>query len=90
MLIAKNATEKRVGSLVKVNLRKIRECRKAKGLSQGEVAKLLGFNTVYPYHRKESGQQPFTAEELMELAQLYNVPYEHFFIWDYAKKRDNM
>jgi putative transcriptional regulator len=71
--------------LIKVNLDKIRECRKSEGLSQEEVAKILGFNTVYPYHRKESGQQSFTAEELMKLAQLYNLSYENFFIFDVAK-----
>jgi putative transcriptional regulator len=72
-----------------VNLDRIRECRKTEGLSQEEVAKILGFNTVYPYHRKESGQQSFTAEELMKLAQLYKVSYENFFTFDVAKNEIN-
>ncbi|RAK19145.1 helix-turn-helix protein [Anoxybacillus vitaminiphilus] len=71
--------------MVKVNLAQVRKLRKDKGLSQEDVAKMLGFNTVYPYHRKESGQQSFTAEELMKLAQMYKVSYENFFIFDIAE-----
>ncbi|MEW5321297.1 helix-turn-helix transcriptional regulator [Geobacillus thermoleovorans] len=65
--------------MFKLNLHKVRELRKEKGLSQEDVANMLGFKTVYPYHRKECGQQSFTAEELMMLAQIYGVPYEIFF-----------
>jgi putative transcriptional regulator len=78
--------QKEVDYLVKVNLDKIKELRKEKGLSQEDVAKMLGFKTVYPYHRKESGQQSFTAEELMTLSQIYNVPYEKFFYTSSCKK----
>ncbi|MBY6276798.1 MAG: transcriptional regulator [Symbiobacterium thermophilum] len=89
MKVAKNATKKEVDYLVKVNLNKIKELRKEKGLSQEDVAKMLGFKTVYPYHRKEGGQQSFTAEELMTLSQIYNVPYEKFFILQVAKNETN-
>lgn len=65
--------------LFKLNLEKVKELRKEKGLSQEEVAKILGLKTVYPYHRKESGRQSFTAEELMMLSNIYNVPCEKFF-----------
>ncbi len=80
---------KEVKRLVKVNLEQVRMLRKDRRLSQEDVAKILGFNTVYPYHRKESGQQSFTAEELMKLAQLYKVPYENFFIFDIVENKDD-
>jgi putative transcriptional regulator len=81
---------KEVKQLVKVNLERVRKLRKDKRLSQEDVAKILGFNTVYPYHRKESGQQSFTAEELMKLAQLYKVSYENFFIFDISENKDHI
>ncbi|WP_153123221.1 helix-turn-helix transcriptional regulator [Peribacillus tepidiphilus] len=65
--------------MIKLNLEFIRGIRKSHNLSQEEMAKKLGFNTVYPYHRKETGQQPFTAEEIFTLATLFNEPYEKFF-----------
>ncbi len=71
--------------LFKLNLEKVKELRKEKGLSQEEVAKMLGLKTVYPYHRKESGRQSFTAEELMMLSSIYNVPCEKFFTIVVAK-----
>ncbi|KLR75303.1 hypothetical protein ABH20_01020 [Geobacillus sp. T6] len=82
--VAKNET-KRGEKVFKLNLEKIKELRKRKGLSQDDVAKMLGFKSVYPYHRKESGQQSFTAEELMMLSQIYNVPYKDFFVHYVAK-----
>ncbi|XQY90682.1 helix-turn-helix domain-containing protein [Metabacillus sp. HB246100] len=63
----------------KLNLNLIKNQRKINKLSQEDVAKKLGFNTLYPYHRRESGQQPFTAQELYVLSKLYGVNIEYFF-----------
>lgn len=63
----------------KINLEKLKELRKKRNLSQSDMAKVLGFNTLYPYHRKEGGNQPFTAEELHALANYFGVPLEYFF-----------
>ncbi|MBU9711116.1 helix-turn-helix transcriptional regulator [Evansella tamaricis] len=63
----------------KVNIEKIKQLRKQKKLSQSEMAKVLGFNSLYPYQRKETGTQSFTAEELHTIASYFNHPIEYFF-----------
>jgi putative transcriptional regulator len=71
--------------MTKVNLEKIKQLRKSQKLSQSDMAKILGFNTLYPYHRKESGSQPFTADEIHAIAKYFNVPVEYFFAKSIAK-----
>lgn len=71
--------------MIKVNLEKIKRLRKSKKLSQGDMAKIVGFNSLYPYHRKESGIQDFTANELYAIANFFEVPIEYFFENDVAK-----
>jgi transcriptional regulator with XRE-family HTH domain len=71
--------------MTKVNLEKIKQLRKSQKLSQRDMADILGFNTLYPYHRKESGSQPFTADEIHTIAKYFNVPVEYFFINTIAK-----
>lgn len=63
----------------KVNLEKIKNLRNQRKLSQGDMAELIGLNNLYPYHRKESGAQSFTAEEIHAIATLFNKPIEYFF-----------
>ncbi|GAQ17984.1 Cro/Cl family transcriptional regulator [Oceanobacillus picturae] len=63
----------------KVNLEEIKRLRKEHKLSQGDMAELIGLNTLYPYHRKESGNQSFTAEEIHTIADFFNQPVEYFF-----------
>lgn len=69
----------------KVNLHKVRNIRKNKGLSQEDMAKLLGLKSLYPYHRKESGTQKFTAEEIHAIAICFDLPIEYFFDDELAK-----
>ena len=63
----------------KVNLEKIKKLRKKHKLSQGEMAEIIGLNTLYPYHRKESGNQAFKAEELHAISKYFGVSTEYFF-----------
>lgn len=69
----------------KVNLENIKQLRKKHKLSQGDMAELLGLNSLYPYHRKESGAQSFTAEEIHTIAVLFKKPVEYFFKQNVAK-----
>lgn len=69
----------------KVNLEKIKQLRKDHKLSQGDMADLLGLNSLYPYHRKESGAQSFTAEEIHSIAVFFQKPVEYFFEQNVAK-----
>lgn len=69
----------------KVNLERIKQLRKKNKLSQEEMANLLGMKSLYPYHRKERGEQSFTAEELHSIAKIFIVPVEYFFENEVAK-----
>ena len=67
-------------NMKKVNLEKIKRLRNQGKLSQGDMAELTGLNNLYPYHRKESGTQSFTAEEIYVIAVHFNKSVEYFFI----------
>lgn len=69
----------------KVNLEKIKQLRKDHKLSQADMADLLGLNSLYPYHRKESGAQSFKAEEIYSIAVFFQKPVEYFFEQNVAK-----
>lgn len=68
-----------MNKMQKVNLELIKKLRKERHISQEEMAKRLGFNTQYPYHRKESGKQPFHADEIYAIAIMFEKPIEYFF-----------
>lgn len=68
-----------------LNLEFIKYLRKESKLSQEEAAIELGFTSLYQYHRKESGIQSFTAEELFRISNYYRVPLINFFISRVAK-----
>ncbi len=68
-----------------VNLKKIKRLRNLEKLSQGEMASMIGLTNLYPYHRKESGVQSFTAEEIHAIATIFNKSVEYFFEEDIAE-----
>lgn len=69
----------------KLNLSEIKRLRKGANLSQRDMAEILGFNSVYPYHRKESGKQEFTADEIYIISNLFGKPLGYFFTNKLAK-----
>lgn len=69
----------------KLNLDKIKSTRKKYNLSQSDMARIINLNTLYPYQRKESGNQHFTAEEIFMIANYFHVPVEYFFTFEGAK-----
>lgn len=68
----------------KVNLERIKALRKQHKMSQGDMAKVIGFNSVYPYHRKETGNQSFSAEEIHAIAIFFDKTVEYFFSYQLA------
>lgn len=57
----------------KIIASRIRAAREMVGLSQGQVAKLLGLHRP-SVSEAEAGNRSVTAEELAKLAELYDVP----------------
>ena len=63
-----------------VNLEKIKDLRKAKGLTREEMAKILNLNSPYTLRNRELGTKEFTIKELHTLAKLFNLPMEDLLI----------
>lgn len=63
----------------KINLLLIKNLRVQKKMSQADMATALGLNNMWTYHRKERGEQAFTAEELNLLAKFHKKRMEYFF-----------
>ncbi|MFB1100852.1 helix-turn-helix transcriptional regulator [Terribacillus sp. JSM ZJ617] len=72
-----------------VDLTKIKSLRIKNKMSQDDMANLLGFNTKFPYHRKEIGKQDFTALELQTIANHFKQPMEVFFTSSVAENAIN-
>lgn len=62
-----------------VDLDKLKNLRKEHQMSQNDMAYVIRSRTVYPYHRKESGSQKFSADEIWDIANYFNKPLEYFF-----------
>lgn len=62
-----------------INILKLKELRKAKGLSLAYVSDFLGFSTQQGYYYKEAGLRGISAEGLGKLAMLYGVPVESLY-----------
>lgn len=62
---------------------RLRAAREAAGLSQGQVAKLMGFHRP-TVSEMEAGRRRVSADELTKLAEIYGVSIE----WIASKKAD--
>ena len=62
-----------------VDLEKIKDLRKKKGLNRVEMAKHLTL-TEYGYRSKELGYRKFTIEEIYILSKFFNVSIEDLLI----------
>lgn len=58
-----------------VDLQRLKAERIAKGLTQDEMAKLMGWNTRTPYAKRENGIVSIGADELIKMADIlgYNT-----------------
>lgn len=54
-----------------LDLRRIRAERIAKGMTQDEVAKKMGWKTRTPYAKRENGIVEISADELISLAFIF-------------------
>lgn len=64
---------------MQVNLEKIRALRKAKRMSQKELAQKIGYKSGTGYHYIESGKRNIKAETLAEMAKILEVPIEELY-----------
>ena len=60
-------------------LERLIAAREKAGLTQHEVSKMMGRSPNF-MTKCESGQRSIDVMELMELAQIYNKPVNHFFL----------
>lgn len=62
-----------------LDLKKIRDRREEKGISQEEMAKAIGRYSRTTYTRIENGEVSLKASELEALAKILDVPISYFF-----------
>ena len=76
-----------------VNYRRLKAERIAKGLTQDEMAKKMGWDSRTPYAKRENGIVSLSADELIRAATILDIPLnnlEIFFTKDVPEKeRDN-
>lgn len=53
-----------------LNLKRIKAERIAKGMTQDEMAQLMGWNSRTPYVKRENGYISIGADELVKIAQI--------------------
>lgn len=70
---------------MQVDLAKIKYLRKQKGLTQKELARLLGYKSQVGYHYIESGKHQMKIHQLATLADLLGVKLEDLIIRDQTK-----
>ena len=63
-----------------VDLAKIRELRRQKGIRQREMARFLGYKTQTGYSYLEAGKYPMRVEQLATIAQKLEVPIDSLFL----------
>jgi transcriptional regulator with XRE-family HTH domain len=75
-----------------VNYRRLKAERIAKGLTQDEMAKKMGWDSRTPYAKRENGIVSLSADELIRAATILDIPLnnlEIFFTKDVPKKERN-
>lgn len=75
-----------------INYRRLKAERIAKGLSQEEMAKLMGWDSRTPWAKRENGFVNIGADELAKAAQILDIPMNNlsiFFTSDVPEKEQN-
>jgi transcriptional regulator with XRE-family HTH domain len=75
-----------------VNYRRLKAERIAKGLTQDEMAKKMGWDSRTPYAKRENGIVSLSADELIRAATILDIPLnnlEIFFTKDVPEKERN-
>ncbi len=62
--------ERKEGLVMTVDLRRLKAERIAKGLTQDQMAELMGWNTRTPYAKRENGIISIGADELAKMAEI--------------------
>lgn len=65
---------------LKINLKKIKELRKAKNLTQKDMAQLLGYKSAVGYWHIENGDRKMKAETLAKIAKILDASIEEFYL----------
>lgn len=72
-----------------IDYRRLKAERVAKGLSQEEMAKMMGWDSRTPWAKRENGLVSIGADELAKAAEVLGIPMSNlsiFFTADVPKK----
>lgn len=64
-----------------VNYRRLKAERIAKGLTQDEMAKKMGWDSRTPYAKRENGIVSLSADELIKAATILDIPLNNLEIF---------
>lgn len=64
-----------------INLKRLKAERIASGMTQDEVAHLMGWKTRTPYAKRENGIVSIGADELARITLIFGLPIENITIF---------
>ncbi|WP_020006328.1 helix-turn-helix domain-containing protein [Salinicoccus albus] len=71
----------------KINIRRIKEERVAKGFSISEMSEALGYQSYVAYYRKEEGQRRFSTNDVAKIAEKLDLDLDKIFLDDKLTNR---
>lgn len=64
----------------KIDIKRIKEARIAKGISVSEMSEALGYQSYVAYYRKEEGQRKFSTSDIVKIAELLDLNLDEIFL----------
>lgn len=71
----------------KIDIKRIKEARIAKGLTVSEMSEALGYQSYVAYYRKEEGQRRFSANDVAKLSRVLGLELDEIFLNDKLPNR---
>ena len=69
---------------------RLKEARISRNVTCEDLSALLGFQTRGAYHKKESGNVPFTLNEAKVIAAYFNMPIEEVFFENEVSNKETV
>ncbi len=66
---------------MKLNLKRLKAERVAKGLTQDDMARLMGWQSRTPYVKRENGYVPMGVDDLIKITQILGYPIDKISIF---------
>ncbi|WP_462419972.1 helix-turn-helix domain-containing protein [Salinicoccus sp. Marseille-QA3877] len=71
----------------KIDIKRIKEAREAKGISVYEMSKALGYKSYVAYYRKEEGTRKFNTSDVAGISKILGLELDDIFLNDKLPQR---